>query len=233
MTPPCIALLARSAESAESFSTEVIAGGKLYVDAINRAGGIPLLVPPTHDVDVIKTTLLRCDGVLVMGGGDVDPSLYGEEDQGECYAINTFNDKFEIAFLLAAIALDKPILAICRGAQVLNVALGGTLIQDLDNAKDHKGHKHEVDVTANTRLATALSGTTSNGMSWHHQAIKSVAPDLECVGRAPDGTIEAVEHRTARWVLGVQWHPEKTAKDDQQQQSIFDQLIYQAGDGAK
>jgi len=108
------------------------------------------------------------------------------------------------------------------------VALGGTLIQHLENSADHSGRLHEVEVVPNTRLSQALNGRTSNGASWHHQAIKSVAPDLVCVGRASDGTIEAVEHRSASWVLGVQWHPEKTADEDPVQQSLFDALINQA-----
>ncbi|MSO58764.1 MAG: gamma-glutamyl-gamma-aminobutyrate hydrolase family protein [Ilumatobacteraceae bacterium] len=228
MTTPCIALLVRSSQTAKTFSTAVVTRGQLYIDSVHRAGGMPLLMPPTYDPDVIDATLRRCDGVLVMGGGDVDPSLYAEERHAKCYDVNISHDRFEIAVLLAAIALDKPVLAICRGAQVLNVALGGTLIQHLDNAQDHGGLLHEVDVVPNTRLAAALSSTTSNGMSWHHQAIKSVAPDLLCVGQALDGTVEAVEHRTATWVLGVQWHPEKTAHEDPVQQSLFDALVNQA-----
>ena len=228
MNAPCIALLARFDKKASTFSTPVAAAGQLYIDAVHRAGGVPLLMPPTLDANVINATLMRCNGVLLMGGADVDPSLYGEDQQDECYGIDNSLDQFEIAVLLAAIALDKPVLAICRGAQVLNVALGGTLIQHLENSADHKGRLHEVEVVPNTRLSQALNGTTSNGASWHHQAIKSVAPDLVCVGRASDGTIEAVEHRNASWVLGVQWHPEKTAHEDPVQQSLFDALINQA-----
>lgn len=225
MTRPVIALLSRTSESADTFSTPVVAAGIRYVNAVVRAGGIPLVVPRTAAAALLDATLQRCDGVLAMGGGDVDPSLYGEEPHEKVYNVDIENDLFEIAALRWSVAHDKPVLAICRGHQVLNVALGGSLVQHLSTAADHRGKVHAVDLERDSRVARAIGSTTSNGYSWHHQAIKAVAPTLRVVGCASDDTVEAVEHRDARWIVGVQWHPERTAEDDPCQQGLFDEFV--------
>lgn len=228
MNRPVIALISRKSEKARTFAWPVVAAGVLYVEAIERAGGIPMVLPPTRDITLLESSLRRCDGVLAMGGGDVDPSFYGEEPHAECYNVDTDNDTFEIAALTSALALDMPTLAICRGHQVLNVALGGSLIQHLDNTDDHKGREHLVKVEPGSRTAAALGSLESNGYSAHHQAIKQVADALSVVGRADDGIIEAVEHRDATWVVGVQWHPERTAATNASQQRLFDALVQEA-----
>ena len=140
------------------------------------------------------------------------------------------HDAVEIAIVRAAIALDKPLLAICRGMQVLNVALGGTLHQHLgDVISDGEAHwdtYHEVEITDGSRVARAmLTVQPSGGHSYHHQALDRLAVDLHIVASSNDGVIEAVEHRTAKWIVGVQWHPEDDAATDDQQQGLFNALI--------
>ncbi len=168
-----------------------------------------------------------------MGGGDVDPSLYGEERHEKVYNVDIENDTFEIAAITWAITHDTPVLAICRGHQVLNVALGGSLVQHLATAADHRGKMHDVDLEADSRVARAVGGARSHGYSWHHQAIKVAAPELRVVGRATDGTVEAVEHRSARWIVGVQWHPERTAEEDPSQQGLFDDFVRECSASAR
>jgi putative glutamine amidotransferase len=122
---------------------------------------------------------------------------------------------FEIAAVQHAVALDLPVLAICRGHQILNVALGGTLIQHLENYEVHRDTMHDVQLTPGSLVAEAMGTTQPMTHSFHHQAIETVAPPLTVVGHYSDGTIEAVQHTTATWVIGVQWHPEDTAEDRQ------------------
>lgn len=225
MTRPLIAILARQSESAESFTTSVVAAGALYIDSVRRAGGLAVLVPPTRDHDVLAATLNRCDGLLVMGGGDVDPVLYGEEPHEKVYNVDIELDRFEIASLLWAVEHDMPTLAICRGHQVLNVALGGSLVQHMVNTPDHRARLHPVALEGGSRVARAMGTTAVNGYSSHHQAVKTIAPGLRVVGRAPDGTVEAIEHDGATWIVGVQWHPERTADSDGAQQRLFTTLV--------
>jgi putative glutamine amidotransferase len=233
MSRPVVALLSRTSDSADTFSTPVVAAGIRYAHAVVRAGGAPLVVPRTTDDALLDATLQRCDGILAMGGGDVDPSLYGEVPHEKVYNVDIENDLFEISAIKWAVAHNIPTLAICRGHQVLNVALGGSLIQHLDTAADHRGKVHEVEIEADSRIARALGTTVSNGYSWHHQAIKSVAPSLRVVGLASDDTVEAVEHRDARWIVGVQWHPERTAEDDPVQQALFNEFVRECAGTAR
>lgn len=228
MNRPVIALVSRTSKKADTFALPVVAAGVLYIEAIERAGGIPLVLPPTKDHVALDAALRRCDGILAMGGGDVDPSLYGEEPHEETYNVDIESDRFEISALTWAVDHDMPMLAICRGHQVLNVALGGSLIQHLDRTPDHRGRTHAVAVNADSRTAHALGSVESHGYSAHHQAINEVAQALDVVGLASDGTIEAVEHREATWIVGVQWHPERTAADDGCQQGLFDALVNEA-----
>ncbi|MEY2967088.1 MAG: hypothetical protein RLY50_1138, partial [Actinomycetota bacterium] len=144
------------------------------------------------------------------------------------YGVDDFLDGFEIAALDTAISVDMPVLAICRGHQVLNVALGGTLIQHIATAADHRDVMHPVSVAAGSRIADAMGTTTPSVHSFHHQAIDVPASDLVVVARADDGTIEAVEHRAKSWVVGVQWHPEDTADADPVNQGLFDELVRRA-----
>ncbi len=188
--------------------------------SLENAGLIPLVVPPLRNDAAARAIVARVDGLVLTGGEDVNPSFYGQPRAEKCGASNESRDRTEIALIRAAQELGKPILAICRGPQVLNVALGGTLIQDIPSevpgALEHNTHDerasrvHGVKIDAGSRIARAIGETDITVNSLHHQSIKDVAPGLLVTARAPDGIIEGVESDSDDWwVMAVQWHPEE------------------------
>ena len=191
-----------------------------YLESVRRAGGDPVEVADTHEDP--KAIVARVRGVMLTGGGDVDPALYGEVPHPSYEAAEPGRDAFEIALAKAAIAADVPLLAICRGMQVLNVAMGGSLIQDIPSeiagALDHAIREprfhiaHEVWVTKGSALwtimADKLDGESLQVNSRHHQAVKRAADGFEVSATAPDGVIEAIERPASRFCIAVQWHPE-------------------------
>jgi putative glutamine amidotransferase len=199
-----------------------------YVRAIEHAGGRPLLVPPSEDG--IEETLDAFDGVIFSGGSDLDPEMYGQEAHPETYGIVEQRDRAELALLEAALARDMPVLAICRGSQVLNVALGGDLVQHLPDVVGDQKHKHtpgeyadhEVDVHPETRLGSLL-GERAPVKSHHHQGFGRLGEGLQEAARADDGTVEALEDPSRRFTIGVLWHPE--AGDDLR---LFEELVAEA-----
>lgn len=226
MTSPLIAIPGRRSSEAKGHRTPVISGGRLYVDALQRAGGLPVIVPPTDSPSEVESTIHRCDGLVLLGGGDVCPTTYGQSERAQLFGVNEELDRFEIAAIRAALSKDIPILAICRGHQVLNVALGGTLIQHLDTTEDHRDTLHTVQLVPDSLVTLAMGTTAPLVHSFHHQAIDQLAPELTVVGTHHDGTIEAVQHASASWVVGVQWHPEDTAQDDENNQGLFNAFIH-------
>ena len=228
MSRPLIAIPGRRSDEAKGHRTPVVSGGRLYADAVQRAGGLPIVIPPTDDVELIRATVERCDGMVLLGGGDVSPAKYGQSENARLFGVNEFIDDFEIVAVQHAISLDLPVLAICRGHQILNVALGGTLIQHLENYEIHRDTMHEVQLSADSLVAHAMGTTQPMTHSFHHQAIDTVAPALTVVGTYGDGTIEAVQHTSASWVVGVQWHPEDTAEEDSANQGLFNALVQRA-----
>jgi putative glutamine amidotransferase len=212
----------------------------VYVDAVRRAGGVPVLLPPgEHAVDDL---VARLDGFVLSGGGDVEPSLYGAERHPLSDRIDLERDAFELALASAVVAHEVPALSICRGCQVLNVALGGTLVQHLpDVVGETIAHRestpdgeerHPVRVEPGSRLAAALATMEPVPVSSHHQAVERVAPALVPVAWAADGTIEALELPGHPWLLAVQWHPEISAAEDASQQRLFDGLAAAARERA-
>ena len=206
--------------------------GLKYAAAIARAGGIVNTVAPLQEhLEHVAELVNTCDGVLIQGGGDIDPRRYGEQQRTDTvYGIVPAHDEFEIAVVREAVRLDKPVLAICRGAQVLNVALGGSLHQDLgDVLADRESHwdtYHPIVLEAGSRVSSAMSTLSPEKThSFHHQALKEIAPGLVVTARAPDGVVEAVEHRDRAWIVGVQWHPEDNATDSADQQRLFSAFI--------
>jgi putative glutamine amidotransferase len=201
-----------------------------YVRAVERAGGRPLLVPPSHDG--VEETLDAVDGLIFSGGSDLDPALYGQEPHPETFGVVADRDRAELVLLEGALARDMPVLAICRGSQVLNVVRGGDLEQHLPDVVGDEKHKHtpgtfadhEVTVEQGTRLA-ALLGERLPVKSHHHQGVGHVGDGLRVAAHAEDGTIEAVEDPSRRFVLGVLWHPE--ASEDAR---LFEELVRQAGE---
>ena len=228
MTRPLIAIPGRRSDEAKGHRTPVVSGGRLYADAVQRAGGLPVVIPPTGDVHLIRATVERCDGMVLLGGGDVSPAQYGHEVTARLFGVDEFIDAFEIAAVQHAVALDLPVLAICRGHQILNVALGGTLIQHLENYEVHRDTMHDVQLTQGSLVAEAMGTTQPMTHSFHHQAIDTAAPSLAVVGHSSDRTIEAVQHSTSTWVIGVQWHPEDTAEEDPANQGLFNALVQRA-----
>jgi putative glutamine amidotransferase len=192
-----------------------------YLESLVRAGAEPRVL--TSARDALPAALEGCDGLLLTGGDDVDPALYHARDRHPTVTIDRARDDYEIGLTRAALDRGLPILAICRGVQVLNVAAGGTLVQDLPSeqpaALPHKPGgapdtvAHDVIVTPNTMLERLLGGALDASRrvavnSRHHQSVKDVAPGFHVTAVAPDGVVEAVEKPDARFCVGVQWHPE-------------------------
>lgn len=197
-----------------------------YGAAITRAGGVPVFLSNESNPDAVREILRRVDGLFLTGGEDVDPAHYGERDEVGNVEVYAERDRVELAAVAVADELGLPILGVCRGVQVLNVARGGTLYQDLDKQldgapRDHSRggtgmfvQTHEVEVTPGCRLEHLLGTRRLQGATSHHQAVKTPGRDLVAVAHSPeDGIIEAVEQPGERFVVGVQWHPEVRAED--------------------
>lgn len=204
-----------------------------YVDAVRRAGGVPVLLPP--GAAAVDELIARLDGFVLSGGGDVDPARYGgDAAHPKVDRVDAERDAFELALARAVVEREVPALTICRGCQVLNVALGGTLHEHLpDVVGEELLHRpagderirHRVDVEAGSRLANLMGTMQPEPVSWHHQAPDRVAPALRVAARATDGAIEALELPGHPWLVAVQWHPEMSAAEDPTQQRIFDGLV--------
>ena len=224
-----VAIPARRSPEAAGHRTPVVSGGRFYVDAIQRAGGLPVLVPPSDDESIIVESIARCDAMVLLGGGDVNPERYGQHERERLFGVDDFLDGFEITALRTALEIGVPVLAICRGHQVLNVTLGGTLVQHIPHADDHRDVMHPVSLVPGSRVAEAMGTLEPSVHSFHHQAVDTLGSGLSVTATADDGTIEAVELEGAAWVVGVQWHPEDTAGSDPQNQALFDELVRRAG----
>jgi putative glutamine amidotransferase len=204
-----------------------------YVDAVRRAGGIPILLPAGEPFQ--NELLARLDGLILSGGGDIAPAVYGGTPHPTMFTIDAERDQSELALVHQLVELGTPALGICRGAQVINVALGGTLIEHLpDEVGEAVGHRdpaaspgaiHPVHIQPDSHLAAVMEAAEVRPVSWHHQAARDVAPGLQVVAQAADGTAEALEMPNHPWLIAVQWHPELTAEHDPSQQKIFDALV--------
>jgi putative glutamine amidotransferase len=203
-----------------------------YLEAVRRGGGEPVVVDP-NGADV-ATVVDRADALVLTGGPDLDPAVYGERPHLKTYGVDAAADAFELA--LARVALERalPTLAICRGLQIVNVAFGGTLYQHLPEEPGVEPHgrpgeaggetRQEIDVDGDSLLASVMGATRVVGSCHHHQGVAKVAECLRVTARACDGIVEGIEHDDA-WLLAVQWHPEDTAADDPAQQRLFDALV--------
>jgi putative glutamine amidotransferase len=210
-----------------------------YVDALKRAGAQEAMLMPEPVAPADAEELLdHFDALLLLGGGDLDPSTYGETANTHVYGVSDARDAFELALARAAIARGLPTLAICRGAQVLNVLRGGSLDQHITGRAGLLGHGipgveggaslHELDIDADSRLGRAMGTTTATCSSHHHQAVDRLGTGLRVTARAPDGIVEGIELDGDAWIVGAQWHPEDTAGRDPVQQALFDSLVTEA-----
>lgn len=199
-----------------------------YVQSVERAGGRPLVVPPSQEG--IEETLGVLDGLVFSGGSDVHPELYDADPHPETQDVREERDRAELALLSAALERDMPVLAVCRGSQVLNVSRGGNLVQHLPEVLGHERHRHkpgefsdhEVRLDPETRVG-GLLGERTAVKSHHHQGFGRIGSGLREVGWADDGTIEALEDPSKRFAVGVLWHPEEG-----EDLALFEALVEQA-----
>lgn len=206
------------------------------VQAILRAGGIPLILPNITDEEVIKEIVSKIDGLLGSGGYDVSPLIFGEQPHQKIGTITPLRDQFELLLFQEMLKAEKPIFGICRGMQMLNVAAGGNLYQDIYAQHEEQLIKHGQDaprsygshfvsVKENTRLHEIVKEKQLVVNSYHHQAVKDVADNFIVSGTAPDGIIEAIESTEHPFAIGVQWHPEHMLDNDQPSVALFDAFI--------
>jgi len=210
-----------------------------YVKAIARAGGIPVILPNLEDISLIEDMVAGLDAILLSGGGDLDPALFGQRATRNLGTVTPRRDAFELA--LARFVLektDKPVLGICRGIQVMNVAMGGTLHIDLpDDGKlchsldmyPRNAVTHDITVQKNTRMESIFGGEIGRVNSFHHQAVKDLADDfISSAWSVPDGVIEALEIPGDRFAVGVQWHPEELTQREEAK-NLFSCFVKAAG----
>lgn len=205
-----------------------------YVDSVIQNGGVPYIIPFNEDPDVIRTQVTNIDGLILSGGHDVDPRLYGEESLAKIGEIWPQRDTFDLSLLKEAEKSHKPVLGICRGAQLINVVHGGSLYQDISyrdqlTFKHNQEHNPEIEtqtvaLTQGSYLAKLFKKKQISVNSFHHQLIKKVGQNLKAVARAKDGVIEAVEDKQGM-IIGVQWHPEMLHHSDSDMNILFADLI--------
>ena len=211
-----------------------------YSQAILHAGGAPLIIPAAQDKNSIGAILDSVQGLILSGGPDIHPRRYGEEPLAGLGEVDEALDQMELLAAAAAVAKNLPVLGICRGIQVLNVALGGSLYQDIASQvpesichtpkTDKAVNTHTVRIEAGSRLKKIIGKPEIWVNGKHHQAVKDLAPGLAATAHAQDGVVEAVELPAKRFVLGVQWHPEGTWREDPYSQKLFSAFVQTAGE---
>ncbi|MGE5390184.1 MAG: gamma-glutamyl-gamma-aminobutyrate hydrolase family protein [Deltaproteobacteria bacterium] len=207
--------------------------GDGYVASVRQAGGSVIILPPSDDDAMIEEYLDICHGLILSGGGDIDPAFWGELPSPRLGEINPRRDGFELALARRALERDIPILGICRGCQLLNVACGGSLQQHIDSplAHDQKAPRdypfHAIFIEPDTALASIIGRGEIRVNSFHHQAAADLGQGLIISARTADGTVEAIESRSHRYMLGLQWHPE--TMNDMFSQRIFSSLVKASG----
>jgi putative glutamine amidotransferase len=245
---PLIAVPARFSTTASALRYEADAVARRLLDAVLAAGGEPLMVHPrapggTADGAEVAARLAFADALLLPGGADISPSWYRRPDHPAQYGVNLEQDAFDLAAFRVAVAARIPILAICRGAQLVNIATGGTLVQDMDDAtggaqpaagggdRHHRNRMHHVAPAPGSRVAVTC-GASFEVSCFHHQAIDDVGAGLSVTARAEDGTVEAYEMPAyPAWFAAVQWHPEDTAATDPAQLALFRSFVAAARSG--
>lgn len=220
--------------------TPSMEGGKVflhrsYADAVIRAGGIPLVIPFVTEPDTIRQIASCLDGLLLSGGEDIDPAYFDEEPLPGLGDVCPERDQSEVTLCQYFMKIDKPIFAICRGCQILNVAAGGDIYQDLFTQRQGliqhiqrapKSHaSHQVQVVEGTQLHRMIGAKSYRVNSFHHQAVRRIAPPFVISATATDGVIEAFESKEHAFIIGVQWHPEGMAQEESISQGLFDSFV--------
>ncbi len=253
MTVPRILLPGRVLQAGRAGRQAVLSIGKRYVDAVLSSGGVEMVCQPreaeTFDEAAAEALVSQAHGLCLPGGGDIDPARYDQVTHPRTYGVDPAQDHFELALLAAALRLELPVLGICRGLQLINVAFGGSLDQHLPDQPgrcDHApatfptaepgsiGPLLEIELTPGSRLAGLLSGPEAAtevpgvvGAHSHHQAVDRLGRELVVVGRSADGVVEAFEH-PHDWLVAVQWHPEDTFEADGAMRNLFGGFVEQA-----
>jgi len=215
------------------------------IQAIEEAGGLPVLIPVSLGDDALRAIYARLDGVLLPGGGDVDPAYYNALKHPKTGQADDARDHVELNIARWAVNDDLPLMGICRGHQVLNVALGGTLIQDIPaqigtqithdfpNDRPRGNHAHIVNVDPSSRLASILGTTAPMVNSLHHQSVETAPPDACVTAYAPDSVVEALELPEKHFALSVQWHPEDMYQEDESMKRLFRAFVEAARERAE
>lgn len=210
---------------------------QMYIKRLETAGAAPIIVPLLHNSAALRAIFDTLDGLFLAGGNDMDPATYGEAPHAALGSLNRDRDRVEMTLTRWALEDDLPVLAVCRGIQVLNVSAGGTLYQDIATqvrgAMQHQYHQlqprnyraHSVAVDPDSRLFQFVGAEAVQVNSLHHQAVKDVASGFRVSARAQDGIIESIERRNGHFAVGVQWHPEALAEEDAAMQAIFDGFV--------
>lgn len=208
-----------------------------YITALEACGALPVIVPLALSITTLRDLYDRLDGLFMAGGGDLNPSIYQHDAHPKTNGIDTLRDETELTLLGWALEDNLPVLGVCRGVQAINVAGGGTLIQDVTdqvpNAIRHQYFPekpreyvaHPVETVGGTQLSAILGGMAQVN-SFHHQAVETVAPRFKVAALAPDGVIEAIEHTEREFVVGVQWHPESLVQTDPAMRNLFETFIH-------
>jgi len=233
MCCPVIGITGRTDRSARPPNPLLFSIDQTYVQAVKLGGGAPVIIPSCLEEAELRAVFELLDGLVFSGGGDILPALFGEEDSGLLWFVDERRDRSELALARWALADGLPLLAICRGIQVLNVAAGGTLIQDIPTQVPHAlTHStvagrprdivaHTVEVEPSSHLAALVGGGELGVNSAHHQAVKDVGEGLIVTARAPDGVIEGLESPHHPFCIGVQWHPEAMAESRPGMRCLF------------
>ncbi|MFF4186774.1 gamma-glutamyl-gamma-aminobutyrate hydrolase family protein [Streptomyces sp. NPDC001691] len=229
---PLIAIPARFSASASALRYAAEVNARALIEAVWRAGGEPVTLHPhapggRADPDGVRARLARFDGVLLPGGGDVDPARYGAAPAASVYDVDAEQDGFDLDATHGALELNLPLLAVCRGLHVVDVALGGALRQDMGGpGREHRHVVHRVAVRPGTLLAGATGAAQVTASCYHHQSVDRVGAGLSVTARAADDTVEALElPRHRGWFVAVQWHPEDTAREDPAQRGLFEAFV--------
>lgn len=230
MTRPRIAILGRFTESASALRYRGVVSARALLEGVWAAGGDPIALLPGDDADALDwdTRLRGIDGVLLAGGGDLDPCHYGGDTQHpSVYDVDAIQDTADLSLATYCLTHPIPTLAVCRGLHVANVVRGGSLVVDMPVA-----HRHMVQPITLEAGAEPLGtpGEILNISCYHHQAIDRLGDGMTVVARADDGTVEAVTIDAPAWMVGIQWHPEDTFRDDPRQLRVFEELVVQARD---